>query len=41
MIIPFCKNNYKTETKLATFGFPKDEEVRKKFIAAWEGLCFS
>lgn len=29
-VVPFCKANYKTIPKFATFGIPKDEELKKK-----------
>ncbi|KAG8178455.1 hypothetical protein JTE90_026554 [Oedothorax gibbosus] len=33
--VPCCRSNYKTETTLtSTFGFPKDEELKKKWISS-------
>lgn len=32
--IHFCKDNYKTYSKVDTFRFPKDEELEMKWIAA-------
>uniref|UniRef100_A0A2L2Y813 Transposable element P transposase n=1 Tax=Parasteatoda tepidariorum TaxID=114398 RepID=A0A2L2Y813_PARTP len=33
--VPNCRGNYKVDgTKVSVFGFPKDEELRKKWLAA-------
>ncbi|KAG8174152.1 hypothetical protein JTE90_011984 [Oedothorax gibbosus] len=33
--VPCCRSNYKTETTLTTtFGFPKNEELKKKWISS-------
>lgn len=36
----FCMNNYEAVRKVATFDFPKDEELKKKWIDAshWMGF---
>lgn len=32
-VVPFCKNYYKTGSKVATFDFSENEELKKKWIA--------
>ena len=32
--IPSCKGNYKTGPKVQVFGFPKDEEQKRKWLCS-------
>ncbi|GBL95832.1 hypothetical protein AVEN_227089-1 [Araneus ventricosus] len=32
--VPYCKENYKTGPKVSVFNFPKDDELRQRWIAS-------
>lgn len=32
--VPNCRGNYSKGPKVSTFGFPKQEELRRKWLAA-------
>ncbi|GBO31963.1 hypothetical protein AVEN_121422-1, partial [Araneus ventricosus] len=32
--VPYCKGNYRTGPKVSAFNFPKDDELRQRWIAS-------